>query len=162
MPHQPFHSRNRDRLGDDWRGTRFALALVAVLLAMGAAGGCASDGPDQPHKPRLPVPAEFREQLARLVYEKKWAEASAFLRSSDAALQARAASEKSDIRYFIVMGIGPMLPGLEPHQKPARTWTVPGTSDNFTSVDQQHYNVIAYDFAKQYNTALAKEERGVR
>lgn len=167
MDSEKFHHRNRDRLGEAWRGTRFALVLVAMLLAMSSGGaGCSSDdvGGDGPAvgKPKLPVPAEFRAKLSRLVHEEKWAKAVEYLREIPPEVLARSASEKSDIQYFVVMGFAAMLPGLEPHHKPAREWRMPGTSDYTTSEDELRYNHVAYDFAKAYNLVLAKEEGGVR
>jgi hypothetical protein len=81
------------------------------------------------------------------------------LHGNPPAVLARAASEHADVQYFVFVGVGPILPGLEPYQKPARTWTIPGTA---VAEDHPPYRLAAFDFAKAYNIALAREERGVR
>lgn len=144
-----------------WRGTEFALFVVATMLAMQGAG-CVAGGAG---RPRLPVPAEFRAELSRLVGEGKLAEATALLREANPELLARAASEKADVRYMQVMGLGPVTPGIAPRPAgapPIRTWVVPGTSDVRKGKDDDRYQLAAYDFAKAYNEALAREEKGVR
>lgn len=144
-----------------------AQAALLAFLAMNIAG-CAStgDGDDddlpKTEKPRLPVPAEFRSKLWELTSKKDFAAAAAYLKAADPIALAQAASQASDIRYFIVMGIGPVTPGIEPKPRPSRTWTFPATSDVYSSEDQRKYNLAAYSFALAYNQTLAKEEGGVR
>lgn len=137
----------------------FLAASAAACGPNGKAGGPAS-------RAVLPVPAEFRIRLARLVSEKNLAEATKLLRETDPTLLARAASERADITYFCVMGIGPILPGLPPptplKPRPARVWTIPGTSDVRSGREDEIYQITAYDFAKAYNEVLAREEKGVR
>jgi hypothetical protein len=132
-----------------------ALPLVVYLA------GCATS----PGPKTLPPPAEFRDRLSQLVGEGKLAEARQLLLDTDPAFLARSASERADVRYFVVMGIGPVTPGIPPRSAgapPIRTWVMPGTSDVRVGKDDERYQMAAYDFAKAYNVALAREEKGVR
>lgn len=133
----------------------FPGVVVALCLLAATSSGC-----EESRRPVLPPPVLFRDQLGRLVFEKRWAEATALLRGTDPSVLARAASERSDIKYAVI-GSG-RLPGLEGPRRPARTWPFPGTTDPPADRDQQLYQFVAYDFAKQYNQSLAHEERGVR
>lgn len=144
-----------------------AQAALIAFLAMNVAG-CATAGGDddddlpKSQRPRLPIPAEFRAKLHELTAKKDFAAAVKYLKDADPELLARAASENSDVRYFVIMGFGPVTPGIPPKPRPARTWVVPGTGDNFRSEDERKYNLAVYQFADTYNKALAREEGGVR
>jgi hypothetical protein len=138
------------------------LALLA-WLAYGGAGGC---GPGEmgPHQGELPkiIPAEFKGKLSALVAGGKLTEATRYLRETDPIELAKAASMRGDVRYFVIMGIGPSIPGIDPKPEPARKWTLPGTSDMVNGEDDRIYQLAAYDFAKVYNESLAKFEGRVK
>lgn len=157
--------RVRSALAAAHRMRVVAQASFLAFLAASAAA-CASGAVGAPARSVQPVPAEFRITLARLVSQRRLADATKFLRETDPVALARSASERADVTYFVVMGVGPVLPGLPPptplQPGPARKWIVPGTSDVRDGRDDEVYQVTAYDFAKLYNEALAREERGVR
>lgn len=156
---RPKHGRDAHATGfpnlvSQWVGVLSALACVMHA-------GCA----DAPGPKTLPAPVTFRDRLSRLVGEGKLVEARQVLLDTDPVFLARAASERADIRYLVVMGIGPMTPGIPPRSAgapPIRTWVMPGTSDVRVSKEDERYQVAAYEFAKAYNIALAAEEKGVR
>lgn len=135
------------------------LALVA-WLAYGANACEVVHG----HQGKLPdiIPADFKARLTALIAAGKHEDATRYLRQTDPTELARAASMRGDIRYFVIMGVGPTLPGIDPKPEPSRKWTVPGTSDMTSSKEEQVYNAVAYDFAKAYNAALAKLEGRVK
>lgn len=165
-------SRERERRAvRRWRGSEYALVVAMVVMAVQA--GCAAGG-GVGGRPALPVPAEFRERLGRLVGEKRWEEASGLIKETPPELLARSASERGDVRYMAVEGVGQVgqvggmgrvVPGIEARPKgapPIRTWTVPGTGDAIEGEAMRRYDVLARDFARSYNRALAAEEKGVR
>src|SRR5687767_1960400 len=119
LPSDSYHAKAAAR-----RMREIAQAALIAWLAMGAAA-CSSSGNDNdegygPGKTKLPVPAEFRAKLWQLTNEKKWFDATDFLNANDPALLARASSENADIQYFVIMGIGPVTPGIPPKPRPAR------------------------------------------
>lgn len=162
-------SRHRHhRLIRAWRGSPLApLIVLALLSATGplacAAAGTAAGGAEAGGAHARPDPSRFRQQLDRLLGSARYDEAERLLRSTSPQELAVAASERADIQYMHVVTLSPpppaSLPGLEPHERPARVRTY-----RLDDADPAAARLLVHlrGFAAEYNRTLAREERGVR
>ncbi|MFN4243454.1 MAG: hypothetical protein ACK4PI_09475 [Tepidisphaerales bacterium] len=161
-------SRHRHhRLIRAWRGSPLAPLIVLALLSAGgplacAAAGSAAARAEAGGAHARPDPSRFRQQLDRLLSSGRYDEAERLLRLTAPQDLAIAASERADIQYMHVVTFAPppaSLPGLEPHERPARVRTY-----RLDDADPAAARLLVHlrGFAAEYNRTLAREERGVR
>lgn len=126
------------------------MRAVLLLIASVSLFGCGSShkgSTDLSARPQVPEysPNTFRADVTRMIEEKRFVEATAFVKSADPKKQA----EFDAADYLAVAGYSSFLPGLDGiSYERSRDWLFPGTSD---VLDDRKWQDTAFEFAKQYN-----------
>ena len=121
--------------------------MILVLLV-----GCMNDSPPPPktavHERNLPTysPLTFRDDVTKLISEKRFNDAVEFINGVDPNRQA----DHDKAGYFAVAEELIVLPGVYPEVEydNNRDWEFPGTSD---AVESAAWQQAATGFAKSYN-----------
>ncbi len=83
------------------------------------------------------------------------------LRSRNPRQEAASALAGGDCHILGIQGLAPITPGYEGAVSKYRfgAYFFPGTSDFVTSDEQEQYQGVAYEFAKEYNRVILKVSR---
>lgn len=128
------------------KSATFAIAAAAILLV-----GCSQ--PSVPAAGTVPryTPESFRPDIARLISDRRYQDAVAYLESADVARQVA----HDPPGYIAIAQYAIDLPGApsDGQFNPERDWEMPGTSD---AIEDMAWQEAATKFAEAYN-AIASD-----